>query len=327
MDSIETKVANECQIKMKWRIKEEVLKDALYNLDDDNELIESKHFKAPKIMDVEYYLSLRIDEENPNEISLCFYLEFEMAKKIDATFKLSVKTASYEQNQENVYEKSGGWGYTLCTRDEIFDAEKKFFVTGIMEIEMDATLKTQGIKRKAPESSSLGQILWENEEQKDLTIVTDDQELKIHKWVLCAKSPVFKAELNSGMEEARENKIEITDFSYETVEIAIEHCYERDITELITEENASELLHFSDKYDMKLLHHDVQFTLIDKISETNVVQFANASVTSNAKELRECCICFLMNAIEKSTAIKDTDILHLEITSEIGQRFLFPIAD
>uniref|UniRef100_A0A914PXW8 BTB domain-containing protein n=1 Tax=Panagrolaimus davidi TaxID=227884 RepID=A0A914PXW8_9BILA len=238
-----------------------------------------------------------------------------------------VESASYEKVLKNIYDKSDGSGETLCTRDELFDAKKEFFVKGIMEIELEGTLKARGIKRKAPESSSLVDVLWENEEDKDLTIAVQGQELKIHKWILCAKSPVFKAEFNSGMKEARENRIEIPDFSFETVKIVVKYCYERDIEEFITEENASELLHFADKYNIELLHHDVQFTLIGKISESNVVQFANASVTSNAKELRECCICFLMNAIEKSAAIKDTKKLHSEVTSEIGQRFLFPIAD
>uniref|UniRef100_A0A914QYI4 BTB domain-containing protein n=1 Tax=Panagrolaimus davidi TaxID=227884 RepID=A0A914QYI4_9BILA len=325
MDSIETKVANECQIKMKWRIKEEALKEALNNLNDDLIIIESEHFKAPKILGVEYYLSLEKDKDDPNEINLFLSLEFEMAKKINATFDLSVKSASYEEVLKEIYNKTGGCGKTLCTRDELFDAEKKFFVNGIMEIELEGTLKTREIKRKAPKSSS--DILWENDEEKDLTIAVKDQELKIHKWILCAKSPVFKAELNFEMKEAHENRIEITDFSFETVKIAIEHCYERYIEGLITEENACELLHFSVKYDMKLLHQDVQFALIDKISESNVVQFANASITSNAKELRECCICFLLNAAGESFIIKDVKKLHQVIISEIGQRSLFSTDD
>uniref|UniRef100_A0A914R1D8 Uncharacterized protein n=1 Tax=Panagrolaimus davidi TaxID=227884 RepID=A0A914R1D8_9BILA len=78
---------------------------------------------------------------------------------------------------------------------------------------------------------------------------------------------------------------------------------------------------------MKLLHHKLQFALIDTISELNVVQFANASVTSNAKELREFCVCFLMNAIGKSFIIKDVKKLHQEITSEIGRRSLFSSAE
>uniref|UniRef100_A0AC35F874 BTB domain-containing protein n=1 Tax=Panagrolaimus sp. PS1159 TaxID=55785 RepID=A0AC35F874_9BILA len=123
-----------------------------------------------------------------------------------------------------------------------------------MEIELKGTLKALGIKRKAPESSSLGQVLWENDEDKDITIIAEKQEIKIHKWILCAKSPVFKAELNSGMKEALEKRIEIPEFSLETVKIFVEYCYEKDIKELFTEENASELLHFSDKYNIQLLH-------------------------------------------------------------------------
>uniref|UniRef100_A0AC35FC17 BTB domain-containing protein n=1 Tax=Panagrolaimus sp. PS1159 TaxID=55785 RepID=A0AC35FC17_9BILA len=240
MDPIETKVANECQIKMKWRIKEDVLKEAR----DD---VKSKRFKAPKILCVDYYLLLKIDKVNPNEIDLYLFLEFEMARKIDATFKFSVKSAAYEKNREYIYEKPGGWGCKLCTRDELFDPDFGYFVNGIMEIELEGSLKALGIKRKAPESLSLARMLWENEEQKDLTIAVKGQEIKIHKWILCAKSPVFKAELNSKWKEACEKRIEIPEFSFEIVKIVVEYCYEEDVKEFITEENASELLHFSDK--------------------------------------------------------------------------------
>uniref|UniRef100_A0AC35ETX0 BTB domain-containing protein n=1 Tax=Panagrolaimus sp. PS1159 TaxID=55785 RepID=A0AC35ETX0_9BILA len=251
-----------------------------------------------------------------------------MAKKIDATFNFFVKSASYEKNGRNVYEEPYGRGFTLCTRDKLFDAEKQFFVDGIMEIELEGTLKAEGgIKRKAPESSSLGDVLWEIEGDKDLTIAVKSQELKIHKWILCAKSPVFKAEMESGMKEARENRIEITDFSFETVQIVVLHCYEQKIGYSLNKENASELLHFADKYEMELLHHKLQVALMDKISESNVVKFANASVTSNAKELREFCVCFLMNAAGKYFIIKDVKKLHQEIATEIVQRSIFSVAE
>uniref|UniRef100_A0A914Q2K6 BTB domain-containing protein n=1 Tax=Panagrolaimus davidi TaxID=227884 RepID=A0A914Q2K6_9BILA len=230
-------MANECQIKMKWRIKEDVLKEAINK--SNTTIKESPHFKAPKILGVEYYLSLQIDEDDPNEINLISYLGFEMAMKVRV---------------EDIYDTTGGWGRTLCNREELFDPEKKFFVNGIMEIALEGTLKALGIKRKAPESSSLADILWENEEGKDLTIVVKGQELKIYKWILYGKSPVFKSELNSGMNEAHENRIDIHDFKFETVEIAIKHCYERDIKEFVTEKNASELLHFADNYNIELLH-------------------------------------------------------------------------
>uniref|UniRef100_A0A914R3B9 Uncharacterized protein n=1 Tax=Panagrolaimus davidi TaxID=227884 RepID=A0A914R3B9_9BILA len=181
MSLSKVKIANECQIRMKWRIKEDVLKEALNNSADNLTIIESKYFKAPKILGVEYYLSLKKKKDYPNEIFLFLSLEFEMARKVVATFNLSVKSASYDENGEYVYDESDGWGTTLCTRDEIFDAEKKFFVNGIMEIEMSGTLKAIGIKRKAPESSSLVDVLWENDEDKDLTIAVKDQELKFLK--------------------------------------------------------------------------------------------------------------------------------------------------
>uniref|UniRef100_A0A914P2B9 BTB domain-containing protein n=1 Tax=Panagrolaimus davidi TaxID=227884 RepID=A0A914P2B9_9BILA len=334
MDSIETKIANECHIKTKWRIKEEVLKDVLNDLNDDNRFMESERLKAPKILGVEYYLLLKIHKEGPKEIYLYLVLESEMAREIDATVDLCIKSASYKLDIKETYRNSDVIGEYLCKRDELFDAEQKFFVNGIMEIELEGTLKPQGIIRKAP---SLADVLWDNEEDedltialnedKDLTIAVNGQELKIHKWILCAKSPVFTAEMESGMKEARENRIEIPDFSFETVQIVVEYCYEQEIDDLINEENALELLHIADKYDMNLLHHKVQFALIDKISESNVVQLSNAAVTSNAKELREYCVCFLINAAGNSTLIESAKNLREEIASEIGRRSLFSVVE
>ena len=54
--------------------------------------------------------------------------------------------------------------------------------------------------------------------------------------------------------------------------------------------------------------------------ESNVCKFANMAVSSNAKELKEFCICFLMGFVGKLTAIPDIETLDNEILAEIGRR-------
>uniref|UniRef100_A0A914PSY3 BTB domain-containing protein n=1 Tax=Panagrolaimus davidi TaxID=227884 RepID=A0A914PSY3_9BILA len=290
---------NECQIHMKWRIKE----DDVRNIQGQS--IESKTFKA-NAPSIKYFLSLYPNGRNnseANSVKLDVHFDFPKFFVITASFSIAVKSASKKLKFTDVTFVTGGngsQGASICNRDELFSLEKKFFVNGFMEIEFEGTLKASGIKRKAPESLSLTQALWEADD-KDVTIVVGEQELKVHKWILCVKSSVFKAELNSGMKEALENKITITDFSFETVEIFLHYCYERCIYNLITEGNASELLHFADKYNIELLHYRIQTALFGKIGTANVVKFANMSVTSSAHELQEDCVCFLLNAINVIT--------------------------
>uniref|UniRef100_A0AC34F368 BTB domain-containing protein n=1 Tax=Panagrolaimus sp. ES5 TaxID=591445 RepID=A0AC34F368_9BILA len=309
--------ANECLIGMKWRIKEEKLKSR-----KPVKSLKSKRFKA-NIPGVKYYLKLHPNgrnERDKNNVRVSCYLVFGMTKTINASFTISVKSASRNFKISCIFEKSNGRGNVLCTHEELVNPENKFFVDGILEVELDGKLTSHGLKRKAPESLSLAQLLLESDEDKDITIVVKNQEIKVHKLVLCVCSSVFRAELNSDFKEAKENKIEITDFLFEIVQIAIDFFYEKDIKEQINEKNSTELLRFSDKYNVKLLHDFMQTYLIEKLCECNVVEFANSSIISNAQDLREYSICFLLNLAGKSITIDGIEELEEEIKKELFQR-------
>uniref|UniRef100_A0A914PGG7 BTB domain-containing protein n=1 Tax=Panagrolaimus davidi TaxID=227884 RepID=A0A914PGG7_9BILA len=253
----ELNMAKECAIGMKWRIKEEVFREALATL--NYEAIFSSVLKASSIPGLEYYLYLDSDAVD-SSLNINLYLDFKMVKKVKATFTVSVKSANYQRIIVNhISDKTTDWGTickeVLCARYQILDPKFKFFVDGYMEIELEGTLELiSGIKKKPSRALSLAQLLWKSDDEKDVAFVVEDQIVKVHKWVLSANSPVFKAEMESGMKEAQEKKITVTDFSVEIVKIFVEYCYERDIRNVVNEENASELLHFSDKYDVARVH-------------------------------------------------------------------------
>uniref|UniRef100_A0A914QUV1 BTB domain-containing protein n=1 Tax=Panagrolaimus davidi TaxID=227884 RepID=A0A914QUV1_9BILA len=330
MNSIESKFAKECSIGMKWRIKEEVFREALATL--NHEAIVSSVLKASSIPGLEYYLYLDSDAVD-SSLNINLYLEFKMVKKVKATFTVSVKSANYQRIIVNhISDKTTDWGTickeVLCARYQILDPKFKFFVDGYMEIELEGTLElVSGIKKKPSRALSLAQLLWKNDDEKDVAFVVEDQLVNVHKWVLTANSPVFKAEMESGMKEAQEKKITVTDFSVEIVKIFVDYCYERDIRNDVNEGNASELLHFSDKYDVEPLHNLVQNFLTDKLAEENVCKLANMSITSNAKELRECCVCFLMKYVGQCAVIDGFSTVDKEITSEIGRRCFLSFSD
>uniref|UniRef100_A0AC35FDN9 BTB domain-containing protein n=1 Tax=Panagrolaimus sp. PS1159 TaxID=55785 RepID=A0AC35FDN9_9BILA len=307
---------------VKWTIKEDDLKHA-FKLGVD---FKSDTFKASNIPGAKYFLALespRTRDDSTDENVLIFLKScFGTNRKVAASYKISIKSASFN-DEMNYGGFEFGCGNVICGyKEKLFDPENKFFVGGIMEIDLEITVKTHGIKRKAAKPLSLGELLWEKEEDKDITFVADGQELKAHKWIISSCSSVFKAALESGMKEAIEKKITITDFSYETVKIAIEHCYEREVDDLLNDKNASELLHFADKYNIQPLHKLLQIYFIDKLSESNVVNFANLSIKTNAEELRDVCVSFLMKYIGKNTKIEDVKNLDKEISSDVGQRCL-----
>uniref|UniRef100_A0A914QAT8 BTB domain-containing protein n=1 Tax=Panagrolaimus davidi TaxID=227884 RepID=A0A914QAT8_9BILA len=92
----------------------------------------------------------------------------------------------------------------------------------------------------------------------------------VHKCVLQTKSNVFRAMFNSKMKESIENKMEITDFSYDVVETGIKMIYHCNFETSLSMNDLMELLLFFDKYDLPTLKDKVEPLLIGQISAANV---------------------------------------------------------
>uniref|UniRef100_A0AC34FKC5 BTB domain-containing protein n=1 Tax=Panagrolaimus sp. ES5 TaxID=591445 RepID=A0AC34FKC5_9BILA len=311
MSLIDTKFPTACLIRKKWKIKREAFSNKKRLCDS---------LSLTNFPGVKYYLCLHPKYRNTNQVRVSLFCICNMTPKVNAFFTISVKSASRHLNYGHTFEKSEGYGSTLCTYEKLLNPENnKFFVDGVMEIDLVGTLNCQETVRKSPESASLAAILYKSDD-KDFVLAAEDQQLMVHKWILRANSSVFHKKLSAGI-----GKINIDDFSFNTVKIAMEHLYERDIKNLVDAQNAFEVLNFADQYQIKTLHNVIQNKLIDELSEANVVKFANISVKCNALELRECCICFLMKFFGKQTVINDIKQLHNNIAGEVGQRCLLSV--
>uniref|UniRef100_A0A7E4WB23 BTB domain-containing protein n=1 Tax=Panagrellus redivivus TaxID=6233 RepID=A0A7E4WB23_PANRE len=83
----------------------------------------------------------------------------------------------------------------------------------------------------------------------DFKIQCGNNFYEVHKDVLSKISPVFKAMIQNNVIESSSNKLEIKDFSFETVEIALNYCYERPLSDLSVA-LVIDVLYFANKYDM-----------------------------------------------------------------------------
>jgi speckle-type POZ protein len=82
-------------------------------------------------------------------------------------------------------------------------------------------------------------------------ILKDSNTLTSHKLILCARSPVFKAMLTSGLSESTSNEIVISDFEPEVVHAFLKFLYSDKCSTL--EQHSFALYQMADKYQVNSL--------------------------------------------------------------------------
>uniref|UniRef100_A0A914PFX2 BTB domain-containing protein n=1 Tax=Panagrolaimus davidi TaxID=227884 RepID=A0A914PFX2_9BILA len=302
----------ECNFEMKWIIPRSKF-ESIKNLD----YCKSDIFKAG-IPGVTFALRLYPNGEEIGNDKTYVYLSLYkgMMESVDCNFKVSIKNTTFSKIFHRSFEYSHLWGGILGCRKE-FNNPAVFCEDNLI-IELEGTMKGRGIKIEKKKHVPLIQALADRGDM-DLTLHTRDQETKVHKYVLINRSPVFTKMLENKEDEF----IELSEFSTFVVNTVIDFCYGKDIKSLINLKNAIEFLRFSDKFKMEDLKNTIEEYLIQQISDKNVCQLSSKSVEFNAKQLRECCICFLLlKKPEEITNVLNWEILDKEICQEIVQRAL-----
>ncbi|KAL5274070.1 SPOPL.2 family protein [Megaselia abdita] len=129
----------------------------------------------------------------------------------------------------------------------------------------------------------------------DVRLVSFDkpEELKAHKALICAKSPVFTAMFEHATEERREGRVEIADVKHDVLKEMLRFLYTGEVENL--EVHAEELYEAADKYCLDDLKDLCERTLIRRITTENVCQYLRLFDMFSSSSMKTKCIHFIAN--------------------------------
>jgi hypothetical protein len=277
----------------------------------------------------EYFLSIfpnGDDDEDRGEAWIFLHLKLGNQKKVETEFTVAVKSVNFSKKCSYIYLKSQGYGQYIAKTNELFDPDKNFIVDGKFTVKVYGTFKfgndiSEAIEQQKWEGTVLGDKLW-NDNKKDFAIVADGKETKAHKLILDSQSDVFSAMLNSNMKESNENKVIISDFSFDVVETAVKMIYNCNCVTSFSVDDLMLLLQFFDKYQILELKDKVESVLIGKISSVSVCLLTNSAILTNSKKLKHECMKFLEVSVASKTPLSDIEILDKDIAHELVQNLV-----
>lgn len=142
-------------------------------------------------------------------------------------------------------------------------------------------------------SSDLASLLT-SEESGDLVLVCGDGEVKAHRSIMAARSPAFKAMLESEMEEKRSGRVEVKDFGIKIVKAMVKFIYTAKIDEENEDLDLVELMKIGSKYFIKSLVEECGRKLARDISKDNVLDLGIVADLFSAEDLLKSCANFLI---------------------------------
>jgi len=118
---------------------------------------------------------------------------------------------------------------------------------------------------------------------------SDDEVFKVHKNILCVRSPVFFAMLSNEMKEAKENAVKIPNIDGVTLKELLRYIYCNSVEDL--SEVAEELVQAAEQYQLEELKQICFNYMIESLSLDNVIaRFQIADHISDASDLFEKCM-------------------------------------
>jgi len=139
-------------------------------------------------------------------------------------------------------------------------------------------------------SQNLEEILYKRS-GTDVCFIIKGKEIKAHKWILSARSPVFAAMVESGMKESVENRVEIDDIAPDIFEALLRFIYTDRVD--LAQVDVQDLLVAANKYMIPLLKLECQKFLTERLTTENCVGMLALADLHNCVHLKRSALHFI----------------------------------
>jgi len=159
-------------------------------------------------------------------------------------------------------------------------------------------------------------ILFNSEKFSDIKFVFESGEvIPAHRYILYVRCPFFRAMLDSGMTEAKMDRITITEYSFDIFLQFLCFLYTDNCT--ITLENAEELLSLANLYQVNKLERICEAELAKQLNENNVCSLFEIADDHHYSLLQLACLDFILTNIDSIEGFKK---LRPQLQKEVTKR-------
>jgi hypothetical protein len=277
------------------------------------------------------YISCYLANESDKNLSC--KVKFELMAGEDAA-----KTSSCDAN---IAPRTGyGWNdYAL--RTYILDPSNRVLNEGCLQIRATVTIHSQPLPIKptcvksadgytytSGPGTAQGDLMRAHDgvpDSSDFTIVVSakaceeaavpgDTFIHVHKFVLSTRSPVFRAMLSSGMQEASADEMEITGYAVDAVRAFVRFLYCDACTEEALKDHSWDLLSMADKYDVPALRFVCEIYLAEHLQDESAAITLQRADTHNAPVLKRKALEYIA---QHKKAVADMPALLRELSSDL----------
>jgi len=158
------------------------------------------------------------------------------------------------------------------------------------DVLLEAKPVTESIKADDQDLSTDFKKMFETSAFSDFELTSSDDEVfKVHKIVLCVRSPVFFAMLSNEMKEAKLNAVKIPNIDGVTLKELLRFIYYNRVENL--PELVEELIQAAEQYQLDKLKKLCCESLIESLSLKNVIaRYQIADHISDASKLLDKCM-------------------------------------
>ena len=135
--------------------------------------------------------------------------------------------------------------------------------------------------------------LFLDPQNSDIVLLCQGEEIRAHKLILSARSPVFRAMLQTEMSESVKGEIRIEDSDKDVLKEMVRYMYSAKVEQDFT--NYKELLVLANKYEVEELIKYCGTKVIESLTKENALELGIFAETHNADELMKVCIQFIFD--------------------------------